>query len=97
MMKLMVTDSDEYQCLHGALKSVEKVADYINEMQRISETYTPIFQEMCEEYIWMEVMIPLWSKSKKNKFHKYFKKSVVAIFSFANFFLFIRILISCRT
>lgn len=54
MMKLMVTDSDEYQCLHGALKSVEKVADYINEMQRISETYTPIFQEMCEEYIWME-------------------------------------------
>lgn len=35
--------------MHDALMSIEKVADYINEMQRISETYTPLFQDMCKE------------------------------------------------
>merc|ERR1719450_1482054 len=50
MMKMMTPDSDEYNCMKNALVSVERVADYINEMQRISETYTPIFQEMSEAY-----------------------------------------------
>eukprot|EP00794_Sanderia_malayensis_P002640 gene2640-3057_t len=48
MLKLMNKDSDEYLCLTEALVSVEKVANYINEMQMISETYTPIFEKLCE-------------------------------------------------
>lgn len=52
---MMRKDSDEYRCLHNALNSVERVADYINEMQRISETYTPIFQELATSYNDIEV------------------------------------------
>ena len=54
-MKLMTVGSEEYNCMRNALVSVEKVADYINEMQRISETYTPVFQEMTQNYDDLEV------------------------------------------
>uniref|UniRef100_A0A7M5X061 Uncharacterized protein n=2 Tax=Clytia hemisphaerica TaxID=252671 RepID=A0A7M5X061_9CNID len=50
MLKLMDKESDEYNCLYNALRKVEEVADYINEMQRISETYTPLFQNLCKQY-----------------------------------------------
>lgn len=64
MLKLMRKESEEYKCLYNALKSVEKVADYINEMQRISETYMPIFQELSSSYMDIEVNIfGKWSVS----------------------------------
>ena len=47
MLKLMDKESDEHTCLTEALVSVEKVANYINEMQMISETYTPLFEKLC--------------------------------------------------
>jgi len=50
MLKYMVVESEEFKCLNDALISVEHVANYINEMQRISETYTPMFQQMCAHY-----------------------------------------------
>ena len=55
MMKMMNEESDEYNCMKNALVSVERVADYINEMQRISETYTPLFQQMTHAYQEVEV------------------------------------------
>ena len=55
MLKLMDKESDEYNCLYNALRKVEEVADYINEMQRISETYTPLFQTLCKQYPEVEV------------------------------------------
>ncbi|XP_065057687.1 protein still life, isoforms C/SIF type 2-like isoform X1 [Rhopilema esculentum] len=48
MLKLMDNESEEYRCLTEALISVEKVANYINEMQMISETYSPRFEKLCE-------------------------------------------------
>ena len=56
-MNLMTKGSDEFHCLNDALMSVEKVADYINEMQRISETFTPVFQELSECYEDIEVKV----------------------------------------
>jgi len=48
MLKLMDGESEEHRCLKEALVSIEKVANYINEMQMISETYTPRFEKLCE-------------------------------------------------
>ena len=48
MLKLMDKDSEEHKCLKEALVSIEKVANYINEMQMISETYSPRFEKLCE-------------------------------------------------
>ena len=55
MLKLMNEEGDEHKCLSEALVRVEKVANYINEMQRISETYTPLFQELCQDFEGVEV------------------------------------------
>lgn len=55
MLKLMEKESDEYKCLVNALRKVEEVADFINEMQRISETYTPVFQSLCKRFPEIEV------------------------------------------
>lgn len=55
MLKLMEKESDEYKCLVNALRRVEEVADFINEMQRISETYTPVFQLLCKRFSEIEV------------------------------------------
>ena len=57
MLKLMEKESDEYKCLYNALRKVEEVADFINEMQRISETYTPVFQSLCKRFPEIEVSI----------------------------------------
>ena len=57
MLKLMDKESDEYRCLTEAIVSVEKVANYINEMQMISETYTPRFEKLCEAVEGVEVSI----------------------------------------
>lgn len=57
MLKLMDKDSAEYTCLTEALVSVEKVANYINEMQMISETYTPRFEKLCESVEGVEVSL----------------------------------------
>ena len=55
MLKLMDNESEEYRCLTEALVSVEKVANYINEMQMISETYSPRFEKLCENVDGVEV------------------------------------------
>ena len=55
MLKLMDGESEEYRCLKEALVSIEKVANYINEMQMISETYTPRFEQLCETIEGVEV------------------------------------------
>ena len=57
MLKYMKPDSEEFKCLHDALSSIEKVANYINEMQRISETYTPFFEELCKASADIEVRL----------------------------------------
>ena len=55
MLKLMDGESEEHRCLKEALVSIEKVANYINEMQMISETYTPRFEKLCEAVEGVEV------------------------------------------
>ena len=60
MLKLMLKESDEYKCLYNALRKVEEVADYINEMQRISETYTPTFHELCKDHVDIDVGVLLY-------------------------------------
>lgn len=57
MLKYMKPDSEEFKCLHDALSGIEKVANYINEMQRISETYTPFFEELCKTSNEVEVRL----------------------------------------
>ena len=57
MLKYMKVESDEFNCLNDALTSIEKVANYINEMQRISETYTPFFEQLCKNNDEIEVGI----------------------------------------
>nr|XP_047129033.1 protein still life, isoform SIF type 1-like isoform X3 [Hydra vulgaris] len=54
MMKYMLKDSEEYLCMNNALISIEKVANYINEMQRINETFTPLFQDLAKRCPYVE-------------------------------------------
>ncbi|XP_065649566.1 protein still life, isoform SIF type 1 isoform X6 [Hydra vulgaris] len=54
MMKYMLKDSEEYLCMNNALTSIEKVANYINEMQRINETFTPLFQDLAKQCPYVE-------------------------------------------
>jgi hypothetical protein len=51
MIKKISIESDEYECMSDALSSIKRVADYINEMQKISDSYTPIFQQMCDDNV----------------------------------------------
>uniref|UniRef100_T2MD90 T-lymphoma invasion and metastasis-inducing protein 1 n=1 Tax=Hydra vulgaris TaxID=6087 RepID=T2MD90_HYDVU len=56
MMKYMLKDSEEYLCMNNALISIEKVANYINEMQRINETFTPLFQDLAKRCPYVEIL-----------------------------------------
>jgi hypothetical protein len=43
-------DSKEFQKLSEALKAMESCAEYINEMQRIHEEYSAIFEHLSRNY-----------------------------------------------
>jgi len=92
MLKLMAKESDEYKCLYNALRKVEEVADYINEMQRISETYTPIFQELCKSYTDIDVSIIISDTSHncENRQHMSFFEFHISLILFCVYFLEIR-------
>lgn len=50
ILKLLDSSSEEYNCLLEAVTAIEKVAEHINEMQRITEQFSPVFHQLIEEF-----------------------------------------------
>ncbi|EDO33519.1 predicted protein, partial [Nematostella vectensis] len=50
ILKLLDETSEEYKVLLEAVVAIEKVATHINEMQRITERFAPIFNQLVEDY-----------------------------------------------
>jgi len=42
--------SEEHHCLLDAVVAIEKVAEHINEMQRITEQFSPVFHQLVDEF-----------------------------------------------
>lgn len=49
ILKLLDGNSEEHHCLLDAVVAIEKVAEHINEMQRITEQFSPVFHQLVVE------------------------------------------------
>ncbi|XP_068698035.1 rho guanine nucleotide exchange factor TIAM1-like [Montipora foliosa] len=50
ILKLLDGASEEHHCLLDAVVAIEKVAEHINEMQRITEQFSPVFHRLVEDF-----------------------------------------------
>lgn len=50
ILKLLDGTSEEHHCLLDAVVAIEKVAEHINEMQRITEQFSPMFHQLVDEF-----------------------------------------------
>ncbi|XP_029197221.2 protein still life, isoforms C/SIF type 2-like [Acropora millepora] len=50
ILKLLDAASEERHCLLDAVFAIEKVAEHINEMQRITEQFSPVFHRLVDDF-----------------------------------------------